>query len=402
MHKHVLVSGGGIGGLAAALACARAGWQCRLFEQAAAFGEIGAGVQLGPNAVRQLQAWGLSPALARVAAFPQRLEVRSALTGDTLGRLRLGDTSVQRYGAPYATVHRADLHALLLRAVKAEGGVSLNTGVRVLALTPSEHAITLRTEAGLEIEGDALVGADGLWSQIRQTLLADGPARPVGHLAYRALALQADLPEALRSHQVTAWLGPRMHVVAYPVRQGEALNVVAIVQGESSADAAGWDHAGAAADLRAAMQGACPALRELVDAMPGWRLWVLCARAPVQGPDDMARGRVALLGDAAHPMRPYLAQGAGMALEDAAELGRSLAMVDKDVVDVPTALRRYALNRWQRCARVQRRSERNGRIFHATGPVALGRDLAMRALGERVLDVPWLYRGDGLGAGPGA
>jgi salicylate hydroxylase len=213
-----------------------------------------------------------------------------------------------------------------------------------------------------------------------------------GHLAYRALVRQADLPAALRSQQVTAWLGPKLHVVAYPVRGGEWLNVVAIVHGHVQGSLEDWDHGANAADLQAALSHTCTSLRELIAAVPAWRLWVLCDRAPLGGVEQMARGHVALLGDAAHPMRPYLAQGAGMAIEDAAELGRQLGLVD-GVLDVPTLLQRYALNRWQRNARVQARSIRNGEIFHLEGPMAWARDASMRLLGERLLDVPWLYRG---------
>jgi salicylate hydroxylase len=204
----------------------------------------------------------------------------------------------------------------------------------------------------------------------------------------------------LRTEQVTAWLGPRLHAVQYPVRRGELQNLVVIVQGPVPQDLESWDHAANAAGLEYALQGTCTALQDVVRSVgaaggPGWRLWPLCDRPPVRSADEMAQGLVALLGDAAHPMRPYLAQGAGMAIEDAAELQRALAMHD---LDVPLRLRRYALNRWQRNARVQARSTRNGRIFHALGPVRWGRDLSLRWLGERLLDVPWLYRGDGSSA----
>jgi salicylate hydroxylase len=210
---------------------------------------------------------------------------------------------------------------------------------------------------------------------------------------------QDALPQALRTTRVTAWLGPRLHVVQYPLRRGELMNVVAIRHGTPPADLETWDHGANAQELEAALAGTCTALQDLVRAVSqagsGWRLWPLLDRPPIAGPHEMARGLVALLGDAAHPMRPYLAQGAGMAIEDAAELQRALAMHD---LDVPLRLRRYALNRWQRNARVQERSRRNGTIFHATGPLRWGRDMALRLLGERILDVPWLYRGDGSSA----
>jgi salicylate hydroxylase len=418
MMRQALIAGGGIGGLAAALSASRAGWGVRLYERAPAFSEVGAGVQLGPNVVRLLHGWGLQDALARVAAFPPRLQVRDAVSGRELGVLPLGERALQKYGAPYATIHRADLHELLLQAVQAQGNVWLKLNTCVASYADSGREVTLQTEAMaasplaqgpdarpvgaallLEVEGDALIGADGLWSRVRQLMLGDAPPRVTGHLAYRAMLPQASLPERLRSQQVTVWLGPRLHVVQYPVRCGEWLNVVAIVQGQVSGDLQSWDHAANAADLQAATRLTSAPLRDLIEAVtqggsqtgPAWRLWPLCDRPPMNGAHQQAQGRVALLGDSAHPMRPYLAQGAGMAIEDAAELGSALAQALDPAFDVPTLLQRYALNRWQRNARVQARSTRNGQIFHAQGPLRWGRDVSMKLLGEKVLDLPWLY-----------
>jgi salicylate hydroxylase len=231
--------------------------------------------------------------------------------------------------------------------------------------------------------------ADGLWSRVRERVVPGDPApRPTGHLAYRGLVRSQAAPE-----EVTAWLGPALHVVTYPVRGGEWLNVVCVVEGRLPGDARGWDHAAAEADVQTALAHACDPLRELAQSVPQWRQWALHDREPVPAAEAMARGRIALLGDAAHPMLPYLAQGAGMAIEDARELQRVLCAVSDRVADLPTAWKRYALNRWRRCARVQRRSRRNGVIFHATGLVQWGRDLAMATLGERLLDLPWLYGG---------
>ncbi|MBX9872144.1 MAG: FAD-dependent monooxygenase [Burkholderiaceae bacterium] len=392
MHTDVLIAGGGIGGLAAGLACSRAGCHVRLYERADTFAEVGAGIQMGPNVMRVLQRWELDTALRQVAAFPGRLQVHHALSGVELGVLPLGQTMVQRYGAPYATIHRADLQQLLLQALQQREAVWLHTGKTVHRYVETKGAVGLSLSDGLDVEGDALIAADGLWSRLRQQLLADGPPRVAGHLAYRAMVPQASLPAAMRSQQVTAWLGPRLHVVAYPVRGGEWLNVVAIVHGHVQGGLEDWDHGANASDLQAALAHTCSELRDLIAAVPAWRLWVLCDRPPVSSVDQMARGHVALLGDAAHPMRPYLAQGAGMAIEDAAELGRQVGLVD-GVLDVPTLLRRYALNRWQRNARVQARSLRNGGIFHLEGPMAWARDASLRLLGERLLDVPWLYQG---------
>jgi salicylate hydroxylase len=392
MHTDVLIAGGGIGGLAAGLACSRAGCHVRLYERAEAFAEVGAGIQMGPNVMRVLQGWELDAALRQVAAFPDRLQVRHALSGAELGVLPLGQTMAQRYGAPYATIHRADLQQLLLQALQQRDAVWLHTGKTVNRYVETHGAIGLSLSDGLDVEGDALIAADGLWSRLRQQLLGDGPPRVAGHLAYRAMLRQSDLPAALRSQQVTAWLGPKLHVVAYPVRGGEWLNVVAIVHGHVQGSIEDWDHGANTSDLQAALAHTCSGLRDLIAAVPAWRLWVLCDRPPMNSVDQMACGHVALLGDAAHPMRPYLAQGAGMAIEDAAELGRQVALVD-GVLDVPTLLRRYALNRWPRNARVQARSIRNGGIFHLDGPMAWARDASLRLLGQRLLDVPWLYRG---------
>lgn len=394
MKKQVLVAGGGIGGVAAALGAARAGWDVRLYERAEAFSEVGAGVQLSPNVVRCLQAWGLQAQLQAVASFPERLRVRCAMSGNVLATLPLGGDMVQRYGAAYATIHRADLHALLLRALQQEANVQINVAQAILGYTETENAVLVHTSLGKDIEGDALVGADGLRSTTRAQLLGDGQPRASGHLAYRALLAQSALPAALRTTEITAWMGPHLHAVQYPVRGGELQNLVVIIEGSAPGDLDNWDHAANAADLERALGGCCSALQDLVRHVPqhgnGWRLWPLSDRPPVSSAAQMAGGLVALLGDAAHPMRPYLAQGAGMAIEDAAQLQRALSMHD---LDVALRLRRYALNRWERNARVQARAQRNGRIFHATGPVRWGRDAGLRLLGARLLDVPWLYQG---------
>lgn len=402
----LLVVGGGIGGLAAALACGRAGQPVQLYEQADEFAEVGAGIQLGPNVTRVLRDWGLEPALTRVAACPQRLCVRQALSGELLGQLRLGPDMARRYGAPYLTVHRADLHGLLLDAVRAAGAAQLHLR-HVLAdgqdgpdvINRANDLVRLDGVAahfanGVTAHGAALIGADGLWSRVRAAVIdTDAPPRVTGHLAYRAMVPQAALPAPLRSQDVTVWLGPDLHVVQYPVRQGDWLNVVAIVHGRhENKELSHWDHLANASELRMALTATCAPLQALAGAIDFWRLWVLCDRPPLQGPAQMARGRVALLGDAAHPMRPYLAQGAGMALEDAAVLGQLLAPTSsKAGLDMAAVFQRYAALRWQRNARVQRRAIRNGRIFHLKGPLRWGRDWSLRLLGEKLLDVPWLY-----------
>jgi salicylate hydroxylase len=374
MTLHVSIAGGGIGGLAAAFACARAGCAVQVSEQARAFSEAGAGIQLGPNVTRVLDAWGLGDALRRVASRPAALVVRDAVQGRDLARLQLGDTFAARYGFPYLTIHRADLQALLLDAARS-AGVDLRLDTRV---------------SGMPAEADAFIAADGVWSALRSQVIADGPARPSGHVAFRSLVPQAALPADLRRTDVNLWLGPRTHVVSYPVRHGEELNVVALVEAPGHGATQGWDDDGRASDLLRAIGRADASLRALIEAMPSWGAWSLHERPPVAGPQEMARGRVALLGDAAHPMLPYLAQGAGMAIEDADVLAQELANSSRDAT--PAALARYAQARWRRCAQVQAAARRNAAIFHASGPLRWGRDLAMRALGERLLDQPWLYR----------
>ena len=394
MNKQVLIAGGGIGGLAAAIAAVRADWDVRLFERAAQFSEVGAGIQLGPNVVRCLQAWGLQRPLQQVVASPTALRACSALSGQELGHLTLGAEMVHRYGASYATIHRADLHELLLKALQDLPEVHLNLDQTVTSFAEQDGVVTIRTSANKLIEGDALIGADGVRSAVRAQMLGDGPPRVTGHLAYRAMVHQAQLPKRLRTQDVTAWLGPHLHAIQYPVRRGELQNLVVIVQGPAPADLDHWDHAANLPDLLRHLNGTCAYLQDLVQHVPDaggeWRLWPVADRVPVSSSAQMAQGLVALMGDAAHPMRPYLAQGAGMAIEDAAELQSALSMHD---LDVNLRLRRYALNRWQRNAKVQERSLCNGRIFHSTGLVSWGRDLSLRALGGRIMDVPWLYSG---------
>lgn len=392
MTRELLVAGGGIGGLAAALAARRAGWEARVFEQAQALSEVGAGIQLGPNATRILDEWELLRGeLGRWVVAPPRLRARDGVDGAELGVLELGPAMLQRYRAPYLTVHRADLQSALLHAAQS-AGVRLHLGSRLSAIEEQGKVVTARTGEARLVEAEALVAADGVWSNLRVDVAGDAPTLPTGQLAYRGLVRQQDLPERLRSEEVTVWLAPRMHLVTYPVRGGDWLNAVCVVQGTQPGDPRDWDFAATQAQLETALGPVCSAVRERVASMPQWSFWVLHARPPVGSADEIARGRVALLGDAAHPMRPYLAQGAGMAIEDARELQRVLGIADERVVEVPTAFRRYALNRWQRVAQVQERSIRNGTIFHATGPLRMARNAAMRLLGARLLDQPWLYK----------
>jgi salicylate hydroxylase len=391
----VLVAGGGIGGLSAALACAGVGHRVAVHERALDATEVGAGVQLGPNVVKILYGWGLQKALSAVAAFPEQLTVRNASSSIKLGVLRLGQAFVQRYGAPYLTIHRADLHSVLRNAVCAHDQIDLCMDSELLGLQQVNDHVDAEFTHDKHFHGDLLVGADGGWSLVRKLIWNDGTPQPTGHLAYRAMVRQSDLPEHLRCRQVTAWLGPKMHVVQYPVRGGEWLNVVAIVHGQVKGDMSHWDHSANAHDIQHSLAETCVPLRDLVAAVDYWRLWPLSIRPPMRGAAEHARGRVALLGDAAHPMVPYLAQGAGMAIEDASALAWALGDEATPGLgqDVEAKLKLYAQVRWQRNARVQARAIKNGGIFHATGLMRWGRDAALHLLGEQLLDTPWLYGG---------
>lgn len=402
MNTKVIIAGGGIGGLACALALGRQGVRVQLLEQAGHFSEVGAGIQLGPNAVRVLTDWGLRDALMERIAQPHALHVRDAASGRRLGWLRFG-RMLQRYGEPYTTIHRADLHALLLAEVQRLPTVSLQLDSRVVTYQLEGPYVRVKDEAGRVWDGEALIGCDGLWSQVRVQMLGAQPVRASGHLAYRGTIAAARLPERLRRPLVMAWLGPGVHVVHYPVRGGELFNVVAVVEGvighghggEVTGDIQSWSHEAYAEDLHRCLAWACPELMDMVKAVSSWKLWALNDRVPMKSAHEHAQGRVALLGDAAHPLRPYLAQGAAMALEDAWTLGRLVmpGSASAASLDWPILLHRYARTRWRRNARVQRRSALNGVVFHADGLTRHGRDLAMGMLGEWLLDNPWLYEG---------
>lgn len=403
MNDRVVIVGGGIGGMAAALALARAGVSIDVLEQSAQWAEVGAGLQLGPNAVRVLSHWGLMNDLQVCAAFPTDLRVRDAHSAKELGRLKLGPMAWARYGQPYATLHRADLHRMLVEAVQRRGGVRVHLGSRVSAYEATADEVRVRCEDGNTLEAAALIGCDGLWSRVRNQMLGAEPVRSSGHLAYRGMVPKAHMPENMRQCEVTVWLGPRLHVVHYPVRQGNWFNVVAVVHGALGqghggpvgSDPQSWSHEAQAADLKRALGHASPALMAVLEAVPQWTLWALNDRPAMRSAADQARGRVALLGDAAHPLRPYLAQGAAMAIEDAWTLGRLRESAGTAVQEMEwtALLAHYAQTRWQRNARVQKRSQRNGVIFHASGPLRWGRNAAMSLLGEDLLDLPWLYSG---------
>lgn len=386
--RSVAVAGAGVAGLATALACVRAGHRVQVFERVSAFAPVGAGIQLGPNATRVLHGLGLEAALRAVAAFPAELQVRSGTDARLLGALPLGAHAVTRYGAPYATLARADLHQMLLDALEGYSQASLYLACPIDTAQQDGSAVQFSTPDGMVRRVELLAAADGVWSALRRQVLPDTPPVATGHVAYRALVPQAELPGQLRSAVVTAWLGPGFHAVTYPVRGGACLNAVVVVQGAGDEAPHSWSLPASPDAILLGLDGAASILRETVQAMGPWHAWTLFERPPLRTAAQMGAGRIALVGDAAHPMRPYLAQGAGMALEDSWCLAHALARPGSSVAQAVLA---YTQARWQRNARVQARAVRNGDWFHSTGLRAMLRDAALRTLGARALDLPWLY-----------
>jgi salicylate hydroxylase len=350
----------------------------------------GAGVQLGPHVTRILRAWGLQDALNQAAVLPQYLRARDARDGRVVGEVALSH-SAQRYGAPHVCIHRADLQALLWQAAQQEARVHWHWGEALQSVHQGADHVSVRSDGGQTWRVDGLVVAEGIGSALRRHVLGDGAATPTGHVALRALMPMTDVPLSLRSCDVQVWMGVDFHLVHYPVRGAHWLNLVLVLNRPDAVLESGWNGKGDAAWVQQAVGRSCAALRDVVGAVPEWRYWVLADRPPMASASEMAQGRVALVGDAAHPMRPYLAQGAGMSIEDAAAL--QMAWQGQSSESLAAAWQAMADIRWQRVARVQSQSRRNGRIFHSTGLQRWGRNLALQALGARLMDPAWLYGG---------
>jgi 2-polyprenyl-6-methoxyphenol hydroxylase-like FAD-dependent oxidoreductase len=385
--ERVLIAGGGIGGLACALALAQQGIGSAVLERSPQFKEIGAGIQLGANVFKIFDRLGLTQAITEVAWFPDRLVMVDALSGEEVVASVLGDSYRARFGFRYGVIHRADLHQVLVDACRKRPGIDLVAGASVERIDQSEVEVFVECADGRRFSGALLVGADGLWSKVRQVVLADGPPRVSGHIAYRGVLPRSAVPEHLWSPSVVLWAGPKTHLVHDPLRRGELFNLVAVFHSEQYAE--GWDAAADPAELHTKFAHAQPQVRELLSKIETWKMWVLCDREPAA---NWTQGRITLLGDAAHPMLQYLAAGAGMAIEDAWVLARCLAHAP----DYPErALLDYQNQRYLRTGRVQYTARFFGELYHATG---VARDLRKQLLGTpraRGADNPmaWLYDG---------
>jgi salicylate hydroxylase len=388
--RTILIAGAGIGGLTAALALAKQGFRAAVFEQSARLAEIGAGIQLSPNALHVLFSLGLKDALRPHIVAPENVRIRNASDGRDLAQVPLGAYAEERYGAPYWTIHRGDLQKVLLDAVGANLDITLTLDTRIEDCAIHAHGVTAQARSGLDTaaqHGIALIGADGLGSVLRARLGHRRPAVFRHRTAWRAVVSAGAAPEEFRTPSVHLWLGQDSHLVHYPVKAGTHINIVAIVADEWAEH--GWDNAGSrdellARFLRRSWAGSAYALL----ATPGqWSKWALYDRAPVA---RWGKGPATLLGDAAHPMLPFLAQGAALAIEDAAVLADCLARLPDD----PAAgMRLYEKQRRRRTAKAQRVARCNGWLYHQQGLRAAARDRALDYLGgERLLQrYDWLY-----------
>ncbi|MEL6479539.1 MAG: FAD-dependent monooxygenase [Pseudomonadota bacterium] len=378
-----LIAGGGIAGMASALALARAGWQVEVIEAAPALGEVGAGLQISPNAAKALDWLGVLPAARAAAMQPERAEIRDARSGTRLFSTALGATAERRWGAPYLHLHRADLLAVLVEAARA-AGVTVSLGLRaVRAVTHVNHA-ALHLDGQPIRQADLVIGADGIRSALRSGLNRDEAPRFTGQVAWRALIPAERLPASALARVATVWAGPGGHLVTYPLRDASLVNLVA-VRAQADWVEEGWSAPGDPEALRRAFDGWHSEPSALIAAVETCFLWGLFDR-PAQV--RWTEGRLALLGDAAHPMLPFMAQGASQALEDAVVLARHLSRAE-----IPQALADWEEERWPRVARVIRRAEANGRMFHARSTL---RHLPMRivsllAPGLAAAQLDWLY-----------
>jgi salicylate hydroxylase len=383
----ILISGGGIGGLAAAYALARQGIPVRVFEQSPEFREVGAGIQLGPNVFRMLETLGLKDQVLADAHRPPAQEMRDALTGKLITHIPLGEDFFKRFGQPYGVTHRADIHGAFLTACQGSNLITLENSRRVDGYNDSGDGVTITLDNGERIAGRALIGCDGMWSSIRERLVGDGKPRVSGHIAYRAVLKRDEVPKDLWTPDVMLWAGPRTHFVHYPLRRGELYNLVAVFHSDHYEE--GWNAEGAKDVMWQHFKMQVPQVTRLLERIETWRMWVLCDREPIK---DWSQGRVTLLGDAAHPMLQYLAQGANMAVEDAVVLAEKVVAKPDDLAE---AFRDYQQERYLRTARTQIMARVYGEFYHARGVTAELRDMAVggRTVEQSYDGIAWLYGG---------
>ena len=380
----VLVSGGGIGGLAAALALTRRGFAVKVLEQAPKLGEIGAGIQLGPNAFAAFDALGIGEKARARAVYTDEMVMHDALDETLIGRIPTGEAFRQRFGNPYAVIHRADVHGSLLEGAQESGRIEVLTSTCVQRVEQDDAGVTVVDAKGSRHRGVALIGADGVKSAVRRQYVGDD-ARVSGHVVYRAVVDKADFPADLQWNAASIWVGPNCHLVHYPLRGGEQYNVVVTFH---SRDAEEWSvREGSREEVQSYFEGICSRARQLIDLPKDWKRWATADRDPI---GQWTFGRVTLLGDAAHPTLQYLAQGACMAMEDGVTLGEALRVHDNDF---GRAFAHYQRSRVARTARIVLSAREMGRIFHAKGVERLVRnDLWKGRSPERFYDaMEWLY-----------
>lgn len=389
--SRALIVGAGIGGLSAAIALARTGIRSQIVERARVVSAEGAGIQLGPNATRILAEWGVLDAVMEAAVQPEHIRIFDGLSGKQLATVPLGDMARERYGAPYLTVHRADLHKALMDHVRGLEQVTLRRHFEAEGITKIGEAVTLRASGGVEIQGDMLIGADGIWSRVREDIAPGAKLRPAGKTAWRSLLDIPALPARFREPFVGLWMSPQAHVVHYPVRGGKALNLIAVLSGCTQGQ--GWSTPGDAKEIARHFRGWPGEMRDLISCADSWRTWALADLRPLK---SWSRGRITLLGDAAHPILPFLAQGGAMAIEDAAALATALEGRGRSIGE---AFKAYETARIGRAAQVRAASRKMGRIYHMRGVSAAARNLVLRTRRPDSLlaQYDWLYgfRGDG-------
>ncbi len=380
----VLVSGGGIGGLAAALALVRQGFQVTVLEQAPEIGEIGAGIQLGPNAFHAFDALGVGDKARGRAVYTDYMVMHDALDEYQVGKIPTGEAFLKRFGNPYAVIHRQDIHNSLLEGAQETGKVGFITNTRVERVEQDGDTVTVHCANGKTYTGQALIGADGGKSVVRAQYVND-PPRVTGHVVYRAVVEKKDFPENLQWNAASIWVGPNCHLVHYPLRGGEQYNVVVTFHSRNQEEWGVTD--GSKEEVQSYFQGIAARPRQLIDLPKTWKRWATADREPI---DTWVHGRATLLGDAAHPTTQYMAQGACMALEDAVTLGEALRVNHNDWTK---ALALYQKSRVARTARIVLSGREMGRLYHAKGVERLVRnDLWKGRTPERFYDaMEWLY-----------